>query len=100
MEGGIQLQLLIYVPLLLQLAALLLAVRTDPYIEHAHRGILKIVVLTFRFIDGTPVATAWAGRTLGGLLSIRRALHAFADELPQTVRKMAFSAPLGDEGDI
>ena len=40
-------------------------------------------VLTFRYVDGIPVLTAWAGRGLSGWISLRRALSAFARHAPE-----------------
>jgi flagellar biosynthesis GTPase FlhF len=38
---------------------------------------------TFRYIDGVPVLTAWCGRSIMGLVSMRRALKDFNDELKE-----------------
>ena len=43
----------------------------------------KPTVLTFRYIDGVPVLTAWCGRSIMGLVSMRRALKDFNDELKE-----------------
>ena len=47
--------------------------------------LMKPLVLTFRFDDGVPILTAWTGRRLTAGLAIRRAVSAFADELPDTM---------------
>ena len=47
--------------------------------------LMKPIVLTFRFDGDVPVLTAWTGRRLTAGLAIRRAVSAFADELPDTV---------------
>ena len=44
------------------------------------------VVLTFRYLDGVPVLTAWAGRGLTGWISLRRALSAFARHAPEALK--------------
>ncbi len=43
-------------------------------------------VLTFRYMDGIPVLTAWAGRGFTGWISRRRALRAFTSRLPESIR--------------
>ena len=40
-------------------------------------------VLIFDFQDGVPVLTAWTGRGLTGLISVRRALKAFLKRMPK-----------------
>lgn len=43
-------------------------------------------VLTFRYVDGIAVLTAWTGRGLLGWISLRRALAAFARHAPKPLR--------------
>ena len=56
------------------------------------------VVLAFRYIDNVPVLTAWTGRGLTGWISIRRAIKAFNEELPEGVKASDKTAPK-DAGD-
>jgi len=46
----------------------------------------KPVVITFGYMDGRPVAIAYAGRGISTLISIKRALAAFTDELPDSMK--------------
>ena len=50
-------------------------------------------LLTFRYVDGTPVLTVWAGRSLTGLFSLKRAIKAFIRELPDTIARSDGPAP-------
>ena len=43
-------------------------------------------VLTFELEGGVPVLTAWAGRSLTGWISVRRALAAFEKHMPKEFR--------------
>ena len=56
------------------------------------------VVLAFRYIDNVPVLTAWTGRGLTGWISIRRAIKAFNEELPEGVKASDKTVPK-DAGD-
>ena len=51
------------------------------------------VVLAFRYVEGTPVLTAFAGRGIGGRLSVKRAIRVFADEIGEDVKIAEISAP-------
>ena len=51
------------------------------------------VVLAFRYIDNVPVLTARTGRGLTGWISIRRAIKAFNEELPEGVKASDKAAP-------
>jgi len=42
-------------------------------------------ILTFRYVDGVPLLTAWTGRGPTGWISIRRAVRAFDRELPDNI---------------
>ena len=44
------------------------------------------VVLVFTWEDGTPTLTAWTGRGLTGWISLRRAIKAFENGLPDTMK--------------
>ena len=50
-------------------------------------------VLAFRYIDETPVLTVWSGRSIMGLLSIRRAIKVFISELPEGLTLSEAAAP-------
>ena len=50
-------------------------------------------LLTFRYVDETPVLTVWAGRSLTGLFSLKRAIKAFIRELPDTIARSEGPAP-------
>ncbi len=51
------------------------------------------VVLTFRYEQNAPTLTAWAGRSLFGLISLHRAIHAFEKQLPEELRLSGAKAP-------
>ena len=55
-------------------------------------------VLTFRFMEGRPVLTAWAGRGLTARISLRRALRAFQRQLPEGIRPSSEQAPREKRG--
>ena len=59
----------------------------------------KPVLLTFDYVEGMPVVTAWAPRTLTGMLSIKRALKAFDKELPADIVVTGKAAPGMPEGE-
>jgi hypothetical protein len=50
-------------------------------------------VLIFDFQDGIPVLTAWTGRGLTGLISVRRALKAFLKRMPKQFELSDKEAP-------
>ena len=50
-------------------------------------------VLVFTFEDGVPTLTAWTGRGLTGLISLRRAIKAFEKGLPDTMRAEDYKPP-------
>ncbi|MBR3059606.1 MAG: hypothetical protein IKS05_04605 [Oscillospiraceae bacterium] len=50
-------------------------------------------LLTFRYMEGVPVLTAWAGRGLTGWISRRRALRAFRARLPESIKISEKQAP-------
>ena len=50
-------------------------------------------VLTFRYIDGVPTLTAWAGRGMTGWISVRRALAAFEKDLTPELTPTDEKAP-------
>lgn len=56
------------------------------------------VVLAFRYVEGVPVLTAFAGRGLGGRLSVNRAIRVFADEIGEDVKQADIAAPSDIEG--
>ena len=51
------------------------------------------VVLVFDYRDEIPVLTAWAGRSLTGWISRRRALNAFGKKMPKQLKFSEKSAP-------
>ncbi len=53
----------------------------------------KPVVLTFKYVEGVPVVTAYSGRSLTALISLRRAIAAFTDELPDGMTAAEEKAP-------
>ena len=55
--------------------------------------ITRPAVLTFRFVEGAPVLTAWTGRGLTGWISLRRALSAFRQAAPDKLRPTGGEAP-------
>ncbi len=57
------------------------------------------VLLTFDYVEGMPVVTAWAPRTLTGVISIRRALKAFDKDLPVDIVVTGKAAPGMPEGE-
>lgn len=59
----------------------------------------KPALLTFDYVEGLPVVTAWAPRSLTGLISIRRALKAFDKELPADIIVTGKEAPGMPEGE-
>jgi hypothetical protein len=59
----------------------------------------KPALLTFDYVEGQPVVTAWAPRTPAGLISVRRALKAFDKELPADIVVTGKQAPGMPEGE-
>ena len=59
----------------------------------------KPVLLTFDYVEGVPVLTAWAPRTITGLISIRRALRKFNKDLPDGIAVTGKEAPDTPEGE-
>ena len=51
-------------------------------------------VLTFELEGGVPVLTAWAGRSLTGWISVRRALSAFEKHMPKEFRLSERKPPM------
>ena len=51
------------------------------------------VVLVFKYVDGEPVLTAWAGAGPSGLISILRAMDAFEKQLPEDITSSEGEAP-------
>lgn len=51
------------------------------------------VVLTFRYEQDAPTLTAWTGRSLLGLISLRRAINALEKQLPEELRLTRAKAP-------
>lgn len=56
-------------------------------------SLLTPALLTFRYMKGVPVLTAWAGRGLTGWISRRRALRAFSARLPESIKISEKQAP-------
>ncbi len=54
------------------------------------------VVLVFSYVDDVPVLSAWTGKGISGWLSQKRAMKAFADELPGDI-KLSEEAPPKDK---
>ena len=50
-------------------------------------------LLCFRCVDGVPLLTAWAGRGIGGWISLRRALRAFEQHAPEALQPSDEPAP-------
>lgn len=50
-------------------------------------------VLTFRYVDGLPVLTAWTGRGLMAWLTLRRAIRSFERLLPEGIQPTSGKAP-------
>lgn len=50
-------------------------------------------MLTFRFVGGQAVLTAWAGRGLTAWISLGRALRAFEQQLPEGIRPSREALP-------
>ena len=59
----------------------------------------KPVLLTFDYVEGLPVLTAWAPRTITGLISINRALKKFNKDLPEDIVVTGKEAPEMPEGE-
>ena len=59
----------------------------------------KPVLLTFDYVEGLPVLTAWAPRTITGLISINRALKKFNKDLPEDIVVTGQEAPGMPEGE-
>ena len=59
----------------------------------------KPVLLTFDYVEGMPVLTAWAPRTITGLISIRRALRKFNKDLPDGIAVTGKEAPDTPDGE-
>lgn len=59
----------------------------------------KPLLLTFEYREGLPVLTAWTGRSLMGLLSIRRAFKTIEKELPEGIFVTGKEAPSTPEGE-
>ena len=59
----------------------------------------KPVLLTFDYVEGMPVLTAWAPRSVTGLISIKRALKAFNKDLPEDIAVTGKEAPEMPEGE-
>ena len=59
----------------------------------------KPVLLTFDYVEGLPVLTAWAPRSVTGLISIKRALKTFDKELPEDIFVTGKEAPDMPEGE-
>ena len=56
----------------------------------------KPAVLTFTYRDGLPIVTAYAPKSAGGVMSVSRALKAFAEALPEDISVSEMEAPADD----
>lgn len=54
------------------------------------------VLLTFDYLEGKPVLTAWAGRGITGWISRRRAISAFLKRMPKQMTTAQGDAPVDE----